>query len=163
MQKITPFLWFDDNAEQAVKFYLSVFKKGKITGIAHYPKSSENAVGRKKGSVMTIAFELMGQEYVALNGGPHFKFTEAVSFFVNCKTQKEIDYYWEKLSAGGEKSQCGWLKDKFGFSWQIVPENILELIGGKDPKKNERVLHEVWKMGKIDIKRLEKARKSVSA
>ncbi|HEY8188942.1 MAG TPA: VOC family protein, partial [Pyrinomonadaceae bacterium] len=117
MQKITPFLWFNDNAEEAVNFYVSIFKDSKIGAITRYDEGSAAASGRPKGSVMTISFQLEGQEFVALNGGPHFKFTEAVSFVVNCKTQEEVDEFWSKLSAGGEEVQCGWLKDKYGLSW----------------------------------------------
>ena len=121
MQKITPFLWFDDKAEEAVNFYVSIFKNSRITGITRYGEEGAGVAGRPKGTVMTVEFTLNGQEFVALNGGPHFKFTEAISFVVNCETQEEVDYFWEKLSAGGEESQCGWLKDKYGLSWQVVP------------------------------------------
>ena len=136
MQKITPFLWFDDDAEEAVKFYTSIFKKSKIGKIARYDKAGEKAAGRPTGSVMTVEFEIEGQEFIALNGGPHFKFTEAVSFVVSCKTQAEVDYYWKKLSAGGKEVQCGWLKDKYGLSWQIVPTILGELLSGKDAAKS---------------------------
>src|SRR5438105_1441183 len=121
MQKIIPFLWFDDKAEEAVKFYVSIFKNSKIGSIAHYGKEVAEIAGRPEGTVMTIEFQLEGQAFTALNGGPHFRFTEAISFLVNCKTQEEVDDLWERLSEGGEKSQCGWLKDKYGLSWQIVP------------------------------------------
>ena len=158
MQKITPFLWFDNNAEEAVKFYTSIFKKSKVLTVTRYSKGGANATGRSPGSIMTIAFELNGQKFVALNGGPHFKFTEAVSFVVNCKTQAEIDNYWKKLIAdGGKESQCGWLKDKFGLSWQIVPDNIHKLLGSKDEAKTERVMQAVFQMKKLDIKTLKKA------
>jgi predicted 3-demethylubiquinone-9 3-methyltransferase (glyoxalase superfamily) len=158
MQKITPFLWFNDNAEDAVKFYTSVFKKSKIKNISYYGKSSENPSGRPRGSVMTIHFELNGMEFVALNGGPMYKFNESISFFVNCKTQAEIDYYWKKLTAGGGKEiACGWLKDKFGLAWQIVPENIADLISSKDPEKSDRVMQAVMQMVKLDIKKLKAA------
>jgi predicted 3-demethylubiquinone-9 3-methyltransferase (glyoxalase superfamily) len=157
MQKITPFLWFNDNAEEAVKFYTSIFKKSKIVTVTRYEKSGAKASNRKEGSVMTIAFELNGQKFVALNGGPLFPFTEAVSFVVNCKTQAEIGNYWKKLSAGGKESQCGWLKDKFGLSWQIVPANIGKLLSSKDEARTQRVMQAVMQMQKLDIKTLKKA------
>ena len=155
MQKITPFLWFDDQAEDAAKFYTSIFKNSKIGKIARYDKAGEKAAGRPAGSVMTIEFQLEGQEFVALNGGPHFKFTEAISFVVNCETQKEVDYFWQKLTAdGGQESQCGWLKDKFGVSWQIVPTILPELLRDKDATKSERVMKAMLKMVKLDIAKL---------
>lgn len=159
MQKITPFLWFDGNAEDAVNFYLSVFKNSKIINTSHYGEAGKEQHGRPPGSVMTIAFELNGQEFVALNGGPHFKFNEAVSFVVNCDTQEELDYYWEKLSAGGppEAQVCGWLKDKFGLSWQITPTGLNQWINDKDPAKSNRVMGELMKMQKLDIATLKKA------
>ena len=157
MQKITPFLWFNDDAEEAVKFYSSIFKNSKIRKIARYDKAGEKAAGRPAGSVMTIEFEIEGQEFIALNGGPHFKFTEAVSFVVSCKTQSEVDYYWKKLSAGGKEVQCGWLKDKFGLSWQIVPTILGELMSDKDPAKSERVMEAMLKMVKLDINKLKAA------
>jgi predicted 3-demethylubiquinone-9 3-methyltransferase (glyoxalase superfamily) len=157
MQKIIPFLWFNDNAEEAVKFYTSIFKKSKVLVVTRYNKSSASAGGRPQGSVMTIAFELNGQKFVALNGGPLFPFTEAVSFVVNCKTQAEIDNYWKKLSAGGKESQCGWLKDKFGLSWQIVPDNLGKLLSSKDETRTQRVMQAVFQMQKLDIKTLKKA------
>ena len=157
MQKITPFLWFNDNAEAAVKFYKSVFKKSKIGKIARYPKGIEKTTGRPAGSVMTVEFQLEGQEFVALNGGPVFKFTEAVSFVVNCKTQAEVDYYWKKLTAGGKEVQCGWLQDKYGVSWQIVPMILTELVSGKDAAKAQRVMQAMMQMVKIDIKKLKQA------
>ena len=153
MQKITPFLWFDQNAEEAVKFYISVFKKGKIVNIARYP---EGAPG-PEGSAMTVEFQLFGQNFVALNGGPDFKFTEAISFTVNCRTQREVDYYWKKLTAGGKEVQCGWLKDKYGLSWQIVPTVLMDLLNSKDRAKSARVMQAMLAMVKIDIKRLKKA------
>jgi predicted 3-demethylubiquinone-9 3-methyltransferase (glyoxalase superfamily) len=159
MQKITPFLWFDDNAEEAVKFYTSIFKNSKIGKIARYDEAGEKAAGRPAGSVMTVEFRLEGQEFVALNGGPHFKFTEAISFVVNCQTQKEVDYYWEKLSEGGKEVQCGWLKDKFGLSWQIVPTVLGELLSDKDAAKSQRVMQAMLKMVKLDIKKLKQAAK----
>ena len=157
MQKITPFLWFDDNAEEAVKFYTSIFKNSKIGKIARYDKAGEKAAGRPAGWVMTIEFQLEGQEFVALNGGPHFKFTEAISFVVNCQKQEEVDYYWEKLSEGGKEVQCGWLKDKFGLSWQIVPTVLGELLSDKDALKSQRVMEAMLQMVKLDIKKLKQA------
>jgi predicted 3-demethylubiquinone-9 3-methyltransferase (glyoxalase superfamily) len=149
--QITPCLWFDRNAEEAAKFYTTVFKKSKKGKSSYYGKNSP----MPEGTVAVAEFEILGQKFMALNGGPYFKLSEAVSFVVNCKTQKEIDYYWEKLSKGGEKSQCGWLKDKFGLSWQIMPENINKMLTGNAAKAN-RVMQAVWKMRKIDIKTLEK-------
>jgi predicted 3-demethylubiquinone-9 3-methyltransferase (glyoxalase superfamily) len=157
MQKITPFLWFNDNAEEAVKFYTSIFKKSKIGKIARYDEAGEKAAGRPAGSVMTIEFEIEGQDFIALNGGPHFKFNEAVSFVVSCKTQTEADYYWNKLSAGGKEVQCGWLTDKFGLSWQIVPTILGELMSDKDPVKSQRVMEAMLKMVKLDINKLKAA------
>jgi predicted 3-demethylubiquinone-9 3-methyltransferase (glyoxalase superfamily) len=157
MQKITPFLWFDGQAEEAVKFYTSVFKNSRVGKIARYGEAGEKASGRPKGSVMTIAFRLAGQDFVALNGGPHFKFTEAVSFVVHCKTQREVDYFWKKLSAGGKEVQCGWLKDKFGLSWQIVPAVLGKLLSDRDPAKSQRVMQALLQMVKLDIKRLKQA------
>ena len=155
MQQITPFLWFDNQAEAAVKFYTRIFKKSKVLHVARYSDAGARASGRKKGSVMTIAFELNGQKFVALNGGPVFKFTEAVSFVVNCKDQAEVDYYWKKLSAGG-KEQCGWLKDKYGLSWQIVPEILGKLMSG-DPARAQRVMAALLQMTKPDVKKLKEA------
>jgi predicted 3-demethylubiquinone-9 3-methyltransferase (glyoxalase superfamily) len=157
MQKISPFLWFNHQAEEAAKFYTSIFKNSKIGKTGRYSDSGARVSGRQKGSVMTVAFRLNGQEFIALNGGPQFKFTEAISFVVNCKTQAEVDYYWKKLSAGGEAVHCGWLKDKYGVSWQIVPTVVVELLGDKDPAKRERVMQAVLKMTKLDIKKLKKA------
>lgn len=157
MQKITPFLWFNDNAEEAVKFYCSIFKNSKTQKITHYDESSAKAAGRPKGSVLTIHFQIEGQDFVALNGGPIFKFTEAVSFSVDCKTQEEVDYFWEKLSAGGEKSRCSWLKDKFGVSWQVVPTILHELLQDKDPAKSSRVMQALLQMDKVDIAKLKEA------
>jgi predicted 3-demethylubiquinone-9 3-methyltransferase (glyoxalase superfamily) len=153
MQKITPFLWFDSNAEEAVNFYTSLFKNSKILGTTRYGEAGPGP----KGSLMTAEFELNGQRFVALNGGPHFKFNEAISFVVNCENQKEVDEYWEKLSAGGQKSQCGWLKDKFGLSWQVVPTILPELLQDKDPEKSQRVMKAMLQMTKIDIKTLKDA------
>ncbi|MCX6950725.1 MAG: VOC family protein [Verrucomicrobia bacterium] len=156
MQKITPFLWFNDNAEEAVRFYLSIFKQGKLGRITRY---GENAPG-PAGSVMTVPFKLFGQDFVALNGGPVFQFNESISFVVNCTTQREVDTYWRKLAAGGGRtSQCGWLKDKFGVSWQIVPVRLIELVSSKDAAQAGRVMQAMLTMTKIDLKRLEKAAK----
>ena len=143
MQKITPFLWFDGQAEEAARFYTSIFKKSKIESI----------------SPMSATFRLDGVKFIALNGGPQFKFTEAISFFVSCKTQKEIDYFWQKLSAGGEKSRCGWLKDRFGVSWQIVPPILGELLNDEDDKKSNRVMQAMLEMTKLDIRKLKQAAK----
>ena len=156
MQKITPFLWFDGNAEEAVQFYLSVFKEGKIISTAHYPEGSPGE--NQPGTVMTIAFELNGQQFVALNGGPGFPFTNAVSLVVNCESQEEIDHFWEKLAAdGGEQIQCGWLKDKFGMPWQIVPSKIWDWLSDEDPARVQRVTAQVWQMEKLDMAALERA------
>lgn len=141
MQKITPFLWFDGRAGEAAKFYTSIFKKSKIESI----------------TPMSSIFQLNGQKFMALNGGPQFKFSEAISFFVSCETQKEIDYYWEKLSAGGKKSRCGWLKDKFGVSWQIVPPILGDLLNDEDDEKSQRVMQAMLGMAKLDIKALKAA------
>jgi predicted 3-demethylubiquinone-9 3-methyltransferase (glyoxalase superfamily) len=159
MSKITPFLWFDNQAEEAVKFYASIFKNSKIGAVPRYDEASAAASGRPSGSVMTAAFQLEGQEFVALNGGPHFKFTEAISFVVNCESQEEIDYYWAKLSEGGDEKaqQCGWLKDKYGLSWQIYPPLLGKLLQDKDPKKSKRVMKAMITMKKIDIKALKQA------
>jgi predicted 3-demethylubiquinone-9 3-methyltransferase (glyoxalase superfamily) len=156
MQKITPFLWFDDNAEEAIKFYKSVFKDSKIGKVARYGEAGPGP----KGTVMTATFEIEGQEFIALNGGPQFKFSEAISFVVNCKTQKEVDYFWEKLSDGGEKSQCGWLKDKFGLSWQIVPTALPKMLSDRDAKRSQRVMKAMLQMKKIDIAALKRAYES---
>ena len=157
MQKISPCLWFDDQAEEAAKFYTSLFKNSKIKAITHYGDAGAAVSGRPKGSVMTVSFELNGQQFTALNGGPIFKFTEAVSLEVSCKTQKEVDYFWEKLSKGGKKSQCGWLKDKYGLSWQIVPEVLYKMFLDKDPKKTERVMQAMLHMTKLDLQALKNA------
>jgi predicted 3-demethylubiquinone-9 3-methyltransferase (glyoxalase superfamily) len=144
---------------EAVKFYTSVFKNSKIGKIAPYGEEGERVSGRPAGSVMTVEFQVEGQKFVALNGGPHFKFTEAISFVVNCETQEEVDYYWEKLSAGGKEVQCGWLKDKYGLSWQIVPIVLGELLSDKDAAKSQRVMDDMLKMVKLDIKKLKQAAK----
>jgi predicted 3-demethylubiquinone-9 3-methyltransferase (glyoxalase superfamily) len=153
MQKITPFLWFDNNAEDAMKFYTSIFKNSKVLTVSRYPEGSPGPAG----AVMTAEFELEGQEFVALNGGPRFKFTEAISFVVNCETQEEVDYFWERLSEGGEKSRCGWLKDKFGLWWQVVPVILAELMGDPDPEKSKRVMQSMLTMDKIEIEPLKRA------
>ena len=157
MQKITPFLWFDNQAEEAVKFYTSIFKNSKIKSVTRYGEEGAKAAERPKGTVMTVVFELEGQEFIALNGGPVFTFSPAISFVVNCETQEELDNLWEKLSEGGEKEQCGWLKDKYGVSWQIVPTVLGEMLEDKDPKKSEKVMEALLQMTKIDIKILEQA------
>lgn len=157
MQTITPFLWFDSQAEAAAAFYVSVFKNSKILKVTHYDEGGAQATGRPPGSVMTVAFQLDGQEFVALNGGPHFKFSEAISLVVNCETQAEVDHFWEKLSAGGQTQQCGWLKDKYGLSWQIVPTVLPELLSGPDAVKTQRVMQAMMQMVKLDIQKLEQA------
>ncbi|HJX81696.1 MAG TPA: VOC family protein [Candidatus Udaeobacter sp.] len=158
MQKITPFLWFDNQAEEAAKFYTSVFRNSKIGKILCYDEASAKAAGRPAGSVLTVEFEIGGQKFTALNGGPEFKFNESVSFVVNCKTQEEVDYFWEKLTAdGGQKSQCGWLKDKFGLSWQVTPTVLIDMLNDKDPKKAERVMKAMMQMQKIEINKLKAA------
>ncbi len=158
MQKITPFLWFDDQAEEAVKFYTSVFKNSKIGRILRYSEEAAKASGRPAGSVLTVEFEMEGQKFVALNGGPLFKFNESISFVVNCETQEEVDDFWEKLTAdGGQESQCGWLKDKFGVSWQVTPSVLIDMLHDKDSKKSERVTAAMLQMKKIDINKLKEA------
>lgn len=158
MQKITPFLWFDNQAEEAAKFYTSVFKNSKVGRILRYDETSAKAAGGQVGSVLTIEFEIEGQKFTALNGGPDFKFNESVSFVVNCKTQEEVDYFWEKLTAdGGQESACGWLKDKFGVSWQITPTTLIDMLHDKDAKKAERVMKAMMQMRKIEINKLEAA------
>ena len=153
MQKITPFLWFDGKAEEAMNFYVSIFKNSKAGRVTRYG----DAGPRPKGSVMSATFELDGQEFFALNGGPHFTFTPAISFFVNCETQQEVDEFWEKLSEGGEKQRCGWLKDKYGLSWQIVPSILGKLLQDKDAAKSTRVMKAMMQMDKLDIRGLEQA------
>ncbi|MCI0480937.1 MAG: VOC family protein [Candidatus Dadabacteria bacterium] len=157
MQKITPFLWFDNQAEEAVNFYISIFKNSKIGSVARYGDEGAEVSGQPKGSVMTVAFELEGQKFVALNGGPHFTFTPAISFFVSCETQEEVDELWEKLSEGGEKQRCAWLKDKYGVSWQIVPTVLVEMLQDKDAEKAKRVMNAMLQMDKIDIQTLKQA------
>ena len=153
MQKITACLWFEDKAEEAVRFYTSIFKNSKMGKISYYGEGAP----RPKGSVLTVSFKLDGQEFLALNGGPEFKFSEAVSFIVNCATQKEVDRMWDKLSEGGEQVQCGWLKDKFGLSWQVVPTILGKLITDRDSAKAARVIQAVMQMKKLDIAGLKKA------
>jgi len=153
MQKITPFLWFDGKAEEAMNFYISIFKNSKIVSVTRYGETGPGP----KGTVMTAKFELDGQEFVALNGGPQFTFTEAISFVVNCETQQEVDELWEKLSEGGEKSRCGWLKDKYGLSWQVVPTVLVEMLQDKDAKKSNRVMQAMLQMKKIDVAGLQQA------
>lgn len=157
IQKITPFLWFDHQAEEAANFYTSIFKNSKMGQVVRYGKEGYEIHGREAGSVMTVEFEIEEKKFVALNGGPHFKFNEAISFVVNCETQEEVDYYWEKLSEGGDPQaqQCGWLKDKYGVSWQIEPTAVINMLSDPDPEKSERVMKAVLQMKKIDIKTLE--------
>jgi predicted 3-demethylubiquinone-9 3-methyltransferase (glyoxalase superfamily) len=153
MQTITPFLWFNGKAEEAMQFYVSVFKNSKIGSVTRYGEAGPGP----KGSVMTATFKLDGQEFVALNGGPKFKFTEAISFVVNCEAQKEVDELWEKLSEGGEEGRCGWLKDKYGLSWQIVPSILVKMLQDKDAETSQRVMKAMLQMNKIDIQRLKQA------
>ena len=153
MQKITPFLWFDDQAEEAMNFYTSIFKNSRVVSISRYGEAGP----RPKGMVLTATFQLDGQEFTALNAGPEFTFTPAISFFVHCETQKEVDDLWEKLSEGGEKQRCGWLKDKFGVSWQIIPNIMGELLNDKDAEKSKRVMQAMLQMSKIDIRGLQQA------
>ena len=152
-QRITPFLWFDSQAEEAMNFYVSIFKNSKAGTVTRYGEIGPGA----KGSVMTASFTLDGQEFVALNGGPQFPFTEAVSFMVNCESQEEVDYYWEKLSAGGKEVQCGWLKDKFGLSWQIVPVEFFELVSKGTQEQSDRVMAAMMEMVKMDLAKLKQA------
>jgi predicted 3-demethylubiquinone-9 3-methyltransferase (glyoxalase superfamily) len=155
--KITPFLWYDNHAEQAAKFYTSIFKGSKILKTSHFTEAGREVHGHPPGSVMTVEFELAGQPFTALNGGPMFRFTEAISFQVMCETQDEIDYFWSRLSEGGEEGHCGWLKDKFGLSWQVVPTMMGELFSDKDPKKSSRAMEAMLKMKKLDIAELKRA------
>jgi len=157
MQKITPFLWFDNQAEEAVNYYLSIFKNSKILNVARYGDDAAKVSGRPKGSVMTVSFQLDGQQFVALNGGPVFSFSPAISFVVNCQTQQEVDELWEKLSAGGEQQQCGWIKDKYGVTWQIVPTALGELLSSPDAAKAQRVMQAMLQMTKLDINGLQQA------
>src|SRR3954469_555539 len=153
MQKITPFLWFNGQAEEAMHFYVSIFKNSKVLSMSRYGDAGPGP----KGSVMTASFELEGQQFVALNGGPHFKFTQAMSFVIHCETQGEVDEFWEKLSAGGRKDRCGWLQDKYGLSWQIIPRALQQLMSDPDPKKSASVMKAMLQMDKIDIEALKRA------
>jgi predicted 3-demethylubiquinone-9 3-methyltransferase (glyoxalase superfamily) len=153
IQKIVPFLWFDQQAEEAAKLYTSIFPDSKIDKVNRYGESGPGVPG----SVMTVEFQLEGLNFVALNGGPIYKFTEAISLFVSCQTQEEVDAYWEKLTAGGSEVQCGWLKDKYGLSWQIVPKRLMELLGDPDPKKSQKAMKAMLSMKKLDIRVLERA------
>jgi predicted 3-demethylubiquinone-9 3-methyltransferase (glyoxalase superfamily) len=153
IQKITPFLWFDHQAEEAASFYTSIFPNSKVVKLTRYGEAGPGPAG----SAMTVEFQLQGQSFVALNGGPHFKFTEAISFVVNCQTQDEVDAYWEKLSADGTPIECGWLKDKFGLSWQIVPTVLPQLLSDPDPEKSQRVMKAMLTMKKLDIRALKQA------
>jgi predicted 3-demethylubiquinone-9 3-methyltransferase (glyoxalase superfamily) len=158
MQKITPFLWFDGAAEEAMNFYVSVFKNSKVVSVRRYGKAGPG----KEGSVMTGTFQIQGQEFFVLNGGPKYKFTPAISLFVNCETQEEVDELWDKLSAGGRKDRCGWLQDKYGLSWQIIPSDLGKLLGDKDPKKANSVMQAMLQMDKIDVKKLKEAYEKAS-
>jgi len=153
MQKITPYLWFDDQAEEAANFYTSIFKHSKVGEVTRYGKAGP----RPEGMAMTVSFELQGQEFVALNGGPEFKFNEAISFLVSCEFQEEVDYFWDNLGEGGEAGPCGWLKDKYGVSWQVIPTALTELLSDPDPEKSQRVMQAMLQMSKIDIEGLRQA------
>lgn len=159
IQKITPCLWFDDQAEEAAEFYTGIFSNSKILNISRYGEAGHEIHGKPAGTVMTVAFELDGQSFTALNGGPMFKFNEAISFQVSCETQQEVDYYWEKLSEGGDEKaqQCGWLKDKYGVSWQIVPEILIKMLNDSDSQKSQRVMEAMLGMKKIEIDGLRRA------
>ena len=159
IQRITPFLWFDDQAEEAATFYTSIFEDSRIVDVTRYDREAAATTRRPEGSAMTVSFELAGQTFTALNGGPYFKFTEAISFVVHCTTQEEIDRYWEKLSAGGDDKalQCGWLKDRFGLSWQVVPDLLYELFSDPDPAVAARVMEAMLRMRKIDVAALKRA------
>ena len=159
IQRISPCLWFDHQAEDAAKFYAGIFKNSKITKISRYSEAGREVHGRPPGSVMTVAFELDGQTFTALNGGPLFKFSEAISFQIDCETQQDVDHYWEKLSEGGDAKaqQCGWLKDKYGLSWQVVPRVLVEMLSGPDSEKSQRAMKAMLKMKKIDIAELQRA------
>ena len=156
-QKITPFLWFEAQAEEAADFYVSIFENSRIVSVTRYNEASARAAGRRAGSVMTVAFALDGQEFTALNGGPIFKFSEATSFVVHCQSQKEVDHFWERLADGGQEVQCGWLKDRFGVSWQVVPDAMIEMLQDQDAEKSERVMSAMLQMKKIDVDGLKKA------
>jgi predicted 3-demethylubiquinone-9 3-methyltransferase (glyoxalase superfamily) len=158
-QRIVPNLWFDTEAEAAANFYISVFENSRIVGVTHYT----DAGPREAGMVMTVEFELDGQRFVGINGGPEFKFDEAVSFQIDCEDQDEVDYYWERLSKGGEEGQCGWLKDRFGLSWQVVPAGMEEVFADEDPERAKRAMEAMFKMGKLDIAALRNAADGVAA
>jgi predicted 3-demethylubiquinone-9 3-methyltransferase (glyoxalase superfamily) len=160
MRQLTPHLWFDNEAEEAANFYTSVFKNSKIHSVVRYPEAAKEVSGKQPGSVMTVEFEIEGQRFVALNGGPEFKFSEAISFMIPCKDQKEVDYFWSRLTEGGEESVCGWLKDKFGLSWQVVPERLNEMLEDKNTKKVEAVTQSFLQMKKLDLAALEQAYKA---
>ena len=159
IQRITPFLWFDDQAEEAATFYTSVFENSRIVDVTRYDREAAATTRRPEGSAMTVSFELAGQSFTALNGGPHYSFTPAVSFVVHCSTQEEIDHYWEKLSQGGDEKalQCGWLKDRFGLSWQVVPKQLFETIGGDDAAGRQRAMAAMMQMTRLDVARLQAA------
>ena len=157
-RKITPFLWFDTQAEEAAIFYTTIFKNSRINQISRYGKAGHDTHGMDAGSVMTVAFEVEGQSFVALNGGPHFKFNEAVSFQITCETQDEIDYFWSKLSEGGREGQCGWLKDKFGLSWQVVPSELPQMLTGAEGASLDRMMSAIMAMKKFDLAALRRAR-----
>jgi predicted 3-demethylubiquinone-9 3-methyltransferase (glyoxalase superfamily) len=157
MKKIIAFLWFDDKAEEAANFYVTIFKNSKIGSVSRYGEEGAEASGKPKGTAMTVTFQLDGQEFIAQNGGPQFKFTEAISFLVNCETQEEVDGLWERLSKGGEKGTCGWLKDQYGLSWQIIPTVLGEMLQDEDAEKSGRVMEAMLQMNKIDIKTLMQA------
>jgi predicted 3-demethylubiquinone-9 3-methyltransferase (glyoxalase superfamily) len=159
LQRIAPFLWFDDQAEAAAKFYCAIFRNSKITAISRYGEAGREFHGKAPGTVMTVAFELDGQKFTALNGGPLFKFTEAISFQINCETQDEVDHFWQKLSEGGDEKaqQCGWLKDKYGLSWQVVPTVLIEMMNDSDYAKSQRVTAAMLQMKKLDIAGLKRA------
>jgi predicted 3-demethylubiquinone-9 3-methyltransferase (glyoxalase superfamily) len=156
-QRVTPFLWFDHQAEEAAAFYVSIFQNSKVRGVTRYDAEGARASGKPEGTVMTVDFELDGQQFTALNGGPHFTFTEAISLVVNCQTQQEVNHFWERLSAGGQQVQCGWLKDRFGVSWQVVPTALLEMLQDPDPERSKRVMAAMLKMTKLDIATLRRA------
>jgi predicted 3-demethylubiquinone-9 3-methyltransferase (glyoxalase superfamily) len=156
-QRITPFLWFDSQAEEAAKFYVSIFPNSKVGEVARYDAEGAKAAGRPEGSVMTVAFDLDGQQFTALNGGPVFTFTEAISFVVHCDTQAEVDHFWTKLSAGGQEIQCGWLKDRYGVAWQIVPTSLIEMLHDRDRERARRVMAAMLRMKKIEIAELKRA------
>jgi predicted 3-demethylubiquinone-9 3-methyltransferase (glyoxalase superfamily) len=162
-QRITPCLWFDSQAEDAANFYVGIFPNSGITRVSRYAKAGHETHGMVEGSVMTVLFELDGQRFTALNGGPHFKFSEAISLQIGCATQQEVDYYWSRLADGGEEGPCGWLKDRFGLSWQVVPDALLRLLADPDVEKTERVTQAFMQMGKLDIATLERAHRGDGA